>query len=121
MNCSQRYDDEELDMYYRMQLTSKEIEYLLRYRYVVAKIINCEIPTWEYMNRMIITMLLKDVLISTVTKTMKKVLTTHHEINFNSELNEVLGFIEKKDPAGTHLSEKPTNITRIDKIYLMCT
>ena len=50
-------------------------------------------------------------------KIMKTFLTTHHEIIFNSELNEVFGFVKKKYPAGTHSSGRPANITTFDKVH----
>ena len=43
---------------------------------------------------------------------------THHEIIFNSKLIEVLGATKKKYPAETRLSEKPTKITKIDKVQI---
>ena len=49
---------------------------------------------------------------------MKTSLTAHHEIIFNSELTEVLGFTKKNYPADTHSSEKPTNKTDFDEILL---
>ena len=52
-------------------------------------------------------------------KIMKTISTTHHLVIFNSELNELIG-ITKNYPAGTHLSQKPTNITNIDKVHLNC-
>ena len=33
-------------------------------------------------------------------------------------MKEVLCFTKKKNPVGTHLSEKPTNKTKIDKVRL---
>ena len=45
-------------------------------------------------------------------------LSTHHEVIFNSELNEKLVFIKTRNSAGTHLSEKPRKKTNIDKVHL---
>ena len=39
---------------------------------------------------------------------MKTILTKLHEIIFKSELKEVLGFTNMKNPAGTHSTGKPT-------------
>ena len=50
-------------------------------------------------------------------KTRKPLLTTDHEINFNSDAKEVLRFTMTKYPARTRLSEKPTNKMNIDKIH----
>ena len=54
------------------------------------------------------------------TISMKSVLTTASGIYFNSELNKLLGFTNKENPAGTHISEKPVMITTTDKVHLKC-
>ena len=65
---------------------------------------------------MVFKTLLKEVLNLKLTKkTMKTIPTTHQDIIFTSELNEVSGFTKKRCFAGTHLSKKPTNINNIDK------
>ena len=46
-------------------------------------------------------------------RTMKTILTTHHELTFNSEINDISGFKRKTYLAGTHLSEKPTSKSKI--------
>ena len=51
---------------------------------------------------------------------MKSVLTTSNPINFNSELNKVLGFTQRDLPSGTHTSEKPVMTTTTDKVHLKC-
>ena len=45
------------------------------------------------------------------TISMKSVLTTSNPINFNSKLNELLGFTMECYIPGTHISEKPVMIT----------
>ena len=47
---------------------------------------------------------------------MKTTLAKHHEISFISQLNERFFGFAKHFPAGTHLSEEPTNLTNIDKV-----
>ena len=54
------------------------------------------------------------------TISMKSVLTTSNPIHFNSELNKVLGFIQRDYLSGTHTSEKPVMITTTDKVHLKC-
>ena len=47
---------------------------------------------------------------------MKLSLTTHFEIIFISEIKESLGLTKKNYLVETHLCEKPTKITDIDKV-----
>ena len=54
------------------------------------------------------------------TISMKSVLTTSNNIQFNSKLNTVLGFTHTVYPPGTHTSEKPVMITTTDKVHLKC-
>ena len=54
------------------------------------------------------------------TISMKSVLTTSNPINFNSKLNELLGFTNTHYIQGTHISEKPVMITTTDKVHLKC-
>ena len=54
------------------------------------------------------------------TISMKSVLTTSNPINFNSNLNELLGFTNSHYIEGTHISEKPVMITTTDKVHLEC-
>ena len=54
------------------------------------------------------------------TISMKSVLTTSNPINFNSKLNELLGFTNTHYIEGTHISEKPVMITTTDKVHLKC-
>ena len=54
------------------------------------------------------------------TISMKSVLTTSNPINFNSKLNELLGFTNTHYIQGTHISEKPDMITTTDKVHLKC-
>ena len=54
------------------------------------------------------------------TISMKSVLTTSNNIQFNSKLNTVLGFTHTVYPPGTHESEKPVMITTTDKVHLKC-
>ena len=54
------------------------------------------------------------------TISMKSVLTTSNPINFNSKLNELLGFTMGCYIPGTHISEKPVMITTTDKVHLKC-
>ena len=54
------------------------------------------------------------------TISMKSVLTTSNPINFNSKLNELLGFKNTHYIQGTHISEKPVMITTTDKVHLKC-
>ena len=51
---------------------------------------------------------------------MKSVLTTSNPINFNSKLNELLGFTMEYYIQGTHISEKPGMITSTEKVHLKC-
>ena len=51
---------------------------------------------------------------------MKSDLTTSNPINFNSKLNELLGFTMECYIPGTHISEKPVMITTTDKVHLKC-
>ena len=53
-------------------------------------------------------------------KTMKTFFRKRHQIVFNSELSEVLGFTKKKYTAGTNLREKSTKTTVIDKTLFIC-
>ena len=50
----------------------------------------------------------------------KSVLTTLNPIQFNSELNKVLGYTNKDYQARTHTSEKPVMISSTDKVHLKC-
>ena len=54
------------------------------------------------------------------TISMKSVLTTSNGIHFNSELNTLIGFIDKQYSEGIHKSEKPVMITTTDKVHLKC-
>ena len=54
------------------------------------------------------------------TISLKSVLTTSNNIQFNSKLNTVLGFTHTVYPPGTHTSEKPVMITTTDKVHLKC-
>ena len=54
------------------------------------------------------------------TISMKSVSTTSNKIQFNSELNKVLGFTHTVYPPGTHTSEKPVMITSTYKVHLKC-
>ena len=51
---------------------------------------------------------------------MKSVLPTSSPIQFNCELNKLLGFTFTDYPSGTHTSEKPVMITTTDKVRLKC-
>ena len=51
---------------------------------------------------------------------MKSVLTTSHDIHFNSELNKLLGFTMENYIQETHISEKPVMITTTDKVHHKC-
>ena len=44
MNYGQHYIDEVLDMYHRLQLTTKQIDFIHGYIYIDPKTINFEIP-----------------------------------------------------------------------------
>ena len=59
-----------------------------------------------------------DLILDTIS--MKSVLTTSNNIQFNSKLNTVLGFTHTVYPPGTHTSEKPVMITTTDKVHLKC-
>ena len=48
MIYGQHYNDEDLDMYYRMHLTTKENEFILGYNYNNQKQHNSEIPPRIY-------------------------------------------------------------------------
>ena len=52
--------------------------------------------------------------------TLKSIIESSHPIQFNSSLNELLGFTSKSLPAGKNISEKKGNITNIDKVHLKC-
>ena len=54
------------------------------------------------------------------TISMKSVLITSNNIQFNSKLNTVLGFTHTVYPPATHTSEKPVMITTTDKVHLKC-
>ena len=47
---------------------------------------------------------------------MKSVMTTSNHIHVNSELNKILGFMNKHYSEGTHKSEKPVRTASIDKV-----
>ena len=51
---------------------------------------------------------------------MRTIYTIQQKMFFNSQLNEILGITNGKTPAGTHLYEKLTKLTNIDKICLKC-
>ena len=48
LNCERQYNDENLDMYYRMQLTSKENESIFGFFFVDPKTKKIEIPPRIY-------------------------------------------------------------------------
>ena len=54
------------------------------------------------------------------TISMKSVLTSSHNIHFNSELNKLLGFTNEYYNKGTHTSETPVMMTTTDKVHLKC-
>ena len=51
---------------------------------------------------------------------MKSVLATSSSIQFNSEINKLLGLTKEHYSKGTRKSEKPVMITTTDKIHLKC-
>ena len=61
-----------------------------------------------------------NIIIEADTISMKSVLTSSHNIHFNSELNKLLGFTNEYYNEGTHTSEKPVMITTTDKVHLKC-
>ena len=52
------------------------------------------------------------------TISMKSVLTNSNGLQFNSELNILLGFTNTDYSEGIHKSEKPVMITTTDKVHL---
>ena len=54
------------------------------------------------------------------TISMRSILTTTHPICFNNNFKNLLGFVERDYPEGTHRSEKPIMISTVDKIHLKC-
>ena len=116
MNYGRHYNDEDMDMYYRMQLTIDQIEYILGYEYIDAKTIVYEIPIGIYELTQL--MYPKDLEVKADEKYMKTFLTRKCVIIFNSDLNEVLGFTNKRHKPGTHLSDGIANKTNFDKAFV---
>ena len=102
MIYGQHYNDEDLDMYCRMHITFKKIEFILGYNYINQKQHNLEIPPRIFEIIDINKSSKGSVELKFDEKAIQTFQTTHHEINFNSRLNEVLGFTGKKYPARTH-------------------
>ena len=124
---------EYVDMLYRMELTTEEIEYILDFQYIEAKTINYEIKPGIYeFNEIVNAFALKiaehtckdckdlglSLKIKADKKSMKTILETSHELIFNSDLNKLFGFTKKRYSPGSHISEKVINIMSIDKVHL---
>ena len=120
-------------MLFRMGLKTNEIEYILGYEYIEAKTNNYEIKPGIYeFHEIVDAFALKiaehtckdckdfgiSLKIKADKKSMKTILETSHEIIFDSNLNEVFGFIKKQYSPGYHISEKDINIMSIDKVHL---
>ena len=120
MNYGRHYNDEDLDMYCRIQLTIDEVEYILGYKNIDVKTIVYEIQPGIHELIDLNTALPENLKVKADEKFMKTVLTTKDDENFNSDLNEILGFTNKEYKAGTHLSEKVINITSVDKLHVNC-
>ena len=102
---------EYIDMLYRMELTTDEIEYILGFEYIKSETINYEIKPGIYEFHEIVDAFAlkiaehtckdcKDLGISLKIKadkkSMKTILETSHELIFNSDLNKVFGFTKKQ-------------------------
>ena len=118
-NC-QQYNEEDLDVYYRVQLTSKKLEYILVHTFDEPQTKFYEtsprITQLTYKNNAF-----KETFkFEAAEKIMKTIWTTHQEKILNLELDDVLVFTKKNYPVGTELSRKSTNKTKIDKIHWKC-
>ena len=125
---------EYVDMLYRMELTTEEIEYILGFEYIEPETINYEIKPGIYEFNEIVNAFSKQISEHTCKdckdnlglslkiradkKSMKTILETSHELIFNSNLNEIFGFTKKQYSPGHHMSEKVINIMSIDKVHL---
>ena len=112
------FNDEDLDIYYRMKLTLENFEYYIESLFIEPKTLNYEISPGVYKSVEINNAFKGSVEVKADEKQMKTILTTHHEMNLNTQLNEALGFKKKNYPAGTHSGEKPTDLTIIDKVHI---
>ena len=106
---------EYIDMLYRMQLTTEEIEYILDFEYIEAETINYEIKPGIYEFNEIVNAFSKQIAehtckdcrdlglslkIKADKKSMKTILETSHELIFNSDLNKLFGFTKKQYSPG---------------------
>ena len=96
MNYGQHYRDEDLYMYYRMELTIIKSEYILGQIHIDPKTMNSEIPPKTTELNDINNALERSVGFRVDKKTMKTNLTTGFEIIFKVEWYEILGFTKKK-------------------------
>ena len=124
---------EYIDLLYRMELTTEEIEYILDFQYIEPETINYEIKPGIYEFNEIVNAFSKQISehtckdckdldlslkIKADKKSMKTILETSHELIFNSNLNQVFGFTKKRYSPGHHISEKVINIMSVDKVHL---
>ena len=106
-------------MYYRMQLTIDEIEYILGYDYIDAKTIYFEIKHGFFELAVLNAALTKNLEVEANEKFVKTVLTTKYYIIFNTDPIEVLDFTIKSFEAATHLGEKNMDENSVDKVHLI--
>ena len=101
-----------------MQLTTKEIDHFVGFIQIEPNTITFERPPGIYELISINNAFKKSVEVKADEKTMKTILTAEHEIIFNSELNDVVGFTKKKCSAGTYPGGNHTNIINIGTFCL---
>ena len=58
--------------------------------------------------------------VETDTTTMKSIIKSSNPFNFNSDLNLLIGFIEKEYTPGLYKSEKTVMLITTDKVHLKC-
>ena len=114
LNYGCHYKDEDIDTFYRMQVTIVEIEYILGYEYSDAETIDYEIKPGIYELTDLNAVFPRSVRIKADGQFMKSFLITKDDLIFNSDLNEVLGFTNQR--YGTHLKEKDIN----KKVLIRC-
>ena len=101
-----------------MQSTSKKMNLFLPFVRVDPQPIIYDKPQKSYELNDISNALDGSVELTAEEKLIGTISATHLEIIFNSELNEIFSLTKKSYPAGTHFSEKPTNVTKIDIVHL---
>ena len=104
-------------MYYRVYLTIKENGYVLSSIYFESETKSQENSprTCDLID--LNNFIQKSVELETDEKTRETTLTPDHEITLDSLKNELFSFTTKKNPADTHLGQKPTKKTNIGKLH----